>query len=86
MLGCAPSEQVDRVSLGMGETEVLAEAASGWDNAHPTPRAPNTLSLSNSLPLGKAAEAPLGAAETQGPPSPLRNSSSWAGELSLPQL
>ena len=49
----------------------MAQGASGWGSAHPTPRESDTLLLSDAL--GKVPEALLGAAETQ------------AGELSLPQ-
>lgn len=51
----------------------MAQGASGWGSAHPTPRESDTLPLSDALSLGKVPEALLGAAETQ------------AGELSLPQ-
>ena len=51
----------------------MAQGASGWGSAHPTPRESDTLLLSDALSLGKVPEALLGAAETQ------------AGELSLPQ-
>ena len=62
-----------RVGLWKGGREELAQEASGWGSARPTPREPDTLPLSDALSLGKAPEALLGAAETQ------------AGELSLPQ-
>lgn len=63
----------DRVGLWKGGREELAQGASGWGSAHPTPRESDTLPLSDALSLGKVPEALLGAAETQ------------AGELSLPQ-
>ena len=72
-LGVAPlskqAESAGGVSLGMGEKEVPAEAASGWDNVHLSPRALNTCPPQILSPWGKPHEtSPLPG--TTRPPQP----------------
>lgn len=73
-LGVAPlskqAESAGGVSLGMGEKEVPAEAASGWDSVHLSPRALNTCPPQILSPWGKPHETQPSSRHHPPPPTP----------------